>query len=94
MENVIDLPAATGEKGAFNFTCTPDVSGNWAVTARWQSDRGHYSSAYSENMPIEVAAPLTPPSSSPKRGISWSVNWKRKEYCFQIGKRRSSRANS
>ena len=56
-----EMEVVTFEKGAFNFTCTPGVAGSWTVTARWQSDKGYYSSAYSENMPIEVAALPTPP---------------------------------
>lgn len=53
---VIDMQVATSEKGAFNFTYTPDIAGNWTVVAQWWSDRGYYSSSYSELVPMEVAA--------------------------------------
>ena len=65
---VIEVQVATVEKGAFNFTYTPDVVGNWTVTSRWQSDKGYYSSAYSEHAPLEVAmAPTT--TQPPKEGL-------------------------
>jgi outer membrane protein assembly factor BamB len=54
-----DIQVATSEKGVFNFTYTPDAIGNWTITARWQSDEGYYSSAYSKDTPIEVAAAST-----------------------------------
>ena len=53
---VINMQVVTFEKGAFNFTYTPDAIGNWTVTAWWQSDKGYYSSAYSKNVLIEVVA--------------------------------------
>jgi outer membrane protein assembly factor BamB len=64
---VIEVQVATVEKGAFNFTYTPDAIGNWTVTTQWQSDRGYYSSAYSKDRPIEVVAAPTPPP-PPKGG--------------------------
>jgi outer membrane protein assembly factor BamB len=51
---VDDVQITTVEKGTFNFTYTPDAAGNWTITARWQSDKGYYNSAYSEETPIEV----------------------------------------
>ncbi len=54
--SVIDLQIATSNKGAFNFTYTPDVAGNWAVAAQWHSDKGYYTSAFSEQMPMEVSS--------------------------------------
>jgi outer membrane protein assembly factor BamB len=54
---VDDVPVATFEKGAFSFTYTPDVAGNWTVVARWQSDKGYWSSAYSKDASIEVIVP-------------------------------------
>jgi len=53
---VIDLQVATSKKGAFNFTYTPDVTGNWAVAAQWQSDKSYCTSAYSEHTFMEVTA--------------------------------------
>jgi hypothetical protein len=44
----------TVEKGDFTFTYTPDVGGNWTVVAQWYSDRGYYTSAYSQPVPMEV----------------------------------------
>jgi outer membrane protein assembly factor BamB len=51
---VIDVRVATFEKGAFNFTYKPDVAGNWTVVAQWQSDKGYYTSSYSELTLMEV----------------------------------------
>jgi outer membrane protein assembly factor BamB len=48
------VPVETDSKGAFNFTYTPNVVGNWTVAAWWQSDRGYYSSAYSDHVSVEV----------------------------------------
>ena len=56
-----EMQVVTFEKGAFNFTYKPDVAGDWTVTARWQSDRGYYTSACSENLSIEVALSTPPP---------------------------------
>jgi hypothetical protein len=53
---VIDVQVATSEKGAFSFTYTPDVAGNWTVVAQWWSDKGYYSSSYSELALLEVTA--------------------------------------
>ena len=53
--SVIDLQTVTSYKGAFNFTYTPDVAGNWAVAAQWHSDKGYYTSAYGE-VPVEVSS--------------------------------------
>jgi hypothetical protein len=68
---VNDVQVVTCEKGAFNFTYTPDVIGNWTVSALWLFDRGYYSSAYSKDTPIEVvAAPtLSPPPKGGGTGI-------------------------
>jgi outer membrane protein assembly factor BamB len=52
--SVIDLQVATSKKGAFNFTYTPDVTGNWALAAQWQSGKSYYTSAYSEHAFLEV----------------------------------------
>jgi outer membrane protein assembly factor BamB len=52
--SVIDLQVATSKKGAFNFTYTPDVTGNWAVAAQWQPDKSYYTSAYSNHAFMEV----------------------------------------
>jgi outer membrane protein assembly factor BamB len=67
---VDDVQVATVEKGVFNFTYTPDVAGNWTVTAQWKSDKGYWSSAYSEHVPLDVAMASTPtPSPPPERGL-------------------------
>jgi outer membrane protein assembly factor BamB len=52
--SVTDLQVTTSKTGAFNFTCTPDVAGNWTVAAQWQTDKSYYTSAYSENAIIQV----------------------------------------
>jgi len=51
-----DVQVMTFEKGDFTFTYTPDVAGNWTVVAQWYSDKGYYTSAYSEPVPMEVTA--------------------------------------
>ena len=56
---VDDVQVATVEGGVFNFSYRPDVAGNWTVAARWLSTRGYYGSAYSEHVPLEVAAAPT-----------------------------------
>jgi len=56
------VQVATLEKGAFNFTYTPDVAGNWTVVAMWQSDKDYYASSYSELALMEVA-------SAPEAGV-------------------------
>jgi hypothetical protein len=54
--SVIDQQVVTSIKGAFNFTFTPDVAGDWAVAAQWHSDKGYYTSAHSEQVPVEVSS--------------------------------------
>jgi outer membrane protein assembly factor BamB len=69
---VINMQVVTSEKGTFNFTYTPDVVGDWTVAAQWQSDKGYYASAYSENVPVAVALAPTPtptPSPPPAKGL-------------------------
>ena len=56
-----DIQVTTLENGTFDFTYTPDVVGKWAVNAWWQSDKGYYSSAYSEDIPLEVVSEQPPP---------------------------------
>jgi hypothetical protein len=45
---------STSERGQFDFDYTPDTVGNWTVIAQWQSDKGYYTSAYSEPTILEV----------------------------------------
>jgi outer membrane protein assembly factor BamB len=52
-----NVQVTTFERGVFNFTYTPDVVGNWRVTAQWQSDKGYYAPTYSEPLLMEVAEP-------------------------------------
>jgi outer membrane protein assembly factor BamB len=49
-----DIQVTALEKGTFNFTYTPDLIGGYIVSAWWQSDKGYYYSAYSEEVPLEV----------------------------------------
>jgi outer membrane protein assembly factor BamB len=48
------IQVTTFENGVFNFAYTPDMVGNWTITASWQSNKGYYTSAYSENSPLMV----------------------------------------
>lgn len=52
--SVTDMQVTTSKTGAFNFTCTPDVAGSWAIDAQWQTDKSYYTSAYSENAIMQV----------------------------------------
>jgi len=54
--SVTDLQVVTSSGGAFSFTFTPEVAGNWSVVAQWNSDRSYYSSAYSTPIFIEATA--------------------------------------
>ena len=49
----------TSEKSSFDFTYTPDVAGNWSVSAQWQTDKGYYTSAHSEQALMEVDEPAS-----------------------------------
>ena len=49
-----NIQVATLEKGAFIFSYTPDMVGNWTVAAKWQSDKGYFTSSSSSNSPLEV----------------------------------------
>jgi hypothetical protein len=73
------LQVTTLEKGSFSFAYTPDVVGNWTVAAWWQSDRGYYSSAYSEKLFLEVKSPPSTPA--PNGGKSTGIPV---EYIFVI----------
>ena len=53
------VQVTTSEKGSFNFTYTPDIIGNWSVSAQWQTDKGYYTSAHSEPAPIKVNEPAS-----------------------------------
>ena len=50
------VQVTTFEKGVFNLTYTPDVAGNWSVYAQWQTNKGYYTSAQSEQTLMEVNA--------------------------------------
>ncbi len=54
--SMIDLQAITSSEGAFEFSFTPDVVGNWTIVAQWTSDNSYYSSAYSDPVFMEVTA--------------------------------------
>jgi outer membrane protein assembly factor BamB len=61
-----NMPVVTSEKGFFDFIYTPDMVGNWTITAQWQSDRGYYNSACSEKAIIDVTlAPASTPTPTP-----------------------------
>jgi outer membrane protein assembly factor BamB len=57
----IDMAVVTSEKGVFSFSYTPAVVGNWTVVAHWQPTKGYYAPAFSEHLPLEVAAAPTQP---------------------------------
>jgi len=69
---VDDVQVTTAEKGLFNFEYTPDVVGNWTITAQWASTKGYYSPAYSEHIFVEVELAPTPtptPTPPPPEGL-------------------------
>jgi hypothetical protein len=68
--DVDDLHVVTANRGAFNFTYTPGATGNWTVTAVWDSDKDYWDSAYSLHTNLEVVAPA-PPSNDGTEIVSW-----------------------
>ena len=60
---VNEQQVATVRGGAFGFTYTPNVAGNWSVAAQWQSDESYYTSAFSLHVPFEVVNPQSQDSS-------------------------------
>jgi outer membrane protein assembly factor BamB len=69
---VVNMQVTTSEKGFFDFTYTPDATGDWAVTAEWQSDRGYFNSACSEKALLEVTSAPTPtPTPTPSPPMEW-----------------------
>jgi eukaryotic-like serine/threonine-protein kinase len=68
-DNVVEIQVETSEKGYFEFSYTPDLNGIWNVYAEWRSDRGYYSSAFSETMIIEIVSATPPPTPIPP--VEW-----------------------
>ena len=68
--DVNDLQVVTVNRGAFNFTYTPNKTGNWTVTAVWDSDKDYWDSAYSLHTNLEVVAP-EPPTKDGTEIVSW-----------------------
>src|SRR3990170_4923431 len=58
---VDDLQVVTAKRGAFNFTYTPSATGNWTVTAVWDSDKDYWDSAHSLHTDLDVVTPEPPP---------------------------------
>lgn len=55
---LVDLHVTTLENGGFDFTYTPDVAGNWTVTAWWNGAelKTHtYTYAFSQDLPLKVS---------------------------------------
>lgn len=61
---VDDLQVVTAKKGGYNFTYSPGVTGNWTVTATWESDIHYWNSACSVQVNLEVVAPEPPPNNN------------------------------
>jgi eukaryotic-like serine/threonine-protein kinase len=56
----------TDAKGAFTFTFTPNMAGNWTMAAEWFSDKSFYRSSFSEMINLLVSPQPTPtPSETP-----------------------------
>jgi hypothetical protein len=65
-----DLQVVTANRGAFSFTYTPNKTGNWTVTAVWDSDKYYWDSAYSLHTNLEVVAP-EPPTNDGTEIVPW-----------------------
>jgi outer membrane protein assembly factor BamB len=68
---VVNVPITTAEKGFFDFTYAPDVTGNWAVTATWQSNREYYNSSCSEKVLLDVIPSPTPTPTPTAPPMEW-----------------------
>ncbi len=55
----VDVPIMTDENGNFMVIYTPDISGEWTVTAWWNGDDLHTTSA-SETLSLSVTDPVVP----------------------------------
>ncbi len=56
----------TDAKGAFTFTFTPTIPGNWTVAAQWFSDKSFYKSSISDMVTLLVDPQPTPtPTETP-----------------------------
>ncbi|HTY74340.1 MAG TPA: PQQ-binding-like beta-propeller repeat protein [Candidatus Nanoarchaeia archaeon] len=63
---VINSQTITNDKGAFTFTFTPFVPGNWTVAAEWLSNKGFYTSSVSQMATLLVNPQPTPsPTQTP-----------------------------
>lgn len=60
----VDVPATANETGDFEVSYTPDVVGDWNVTAWWDGDQYH-TYAFSEIMPLQVVGEEQPPPPPP-----------------------------
>jgi hypothetical protein len=61
---VDDEQVVTAKKGSYSFAYSPDVVGNWTVTATWESDTNYWDSAHSSQATLEVVAPEIPPDNN------------------------------
>jgi len=52
--SVTEMQVTTSRTGGFIFTYTIDITGNWTVCASWQTNKSYYTSAYSENVIMQV----------------------------------------
>lgn len=48
------LQIFTVDKGGFTFSFTPNMAGNWTITAQWTVDKSYYSSSISEPVTLIV----------------------------------------
>jgi hypothetical protein len=61
---VDDVQVVTTKKGGYSFAYSPDIVGNWTVTATWESDMNYWNSAHSTQVNLAVVAPEPPPDNN------------------------------
>ncbi len=65
------MQVKTAEKGEYSFTLTPEMEGNWTITAQWIVDKSYYSSSTTEPVLLSVTLPPSPsPTDSPTPEIT------------------------
>ena len=72
---VDDVQVVTTKKGGYSFAYSPDIVGNWTVTATWDSDMNYWNSARSAQVNLEVVAPEPPPDNNNDKLTGISVEY-------------------
>jgi hypothetical protein len=56
-ESIITLQQTTSRNGEFAFDYTPDIIGDWIITASWESDKSYYTSVNNASITISIESP-------------------------------------